>query len=427
MTTGSKDLFVRDILLSIVAGGFEMLSEDELRFLDEDVWASIMRRAGQHRLLPMLHFHFEGVRSNCVPDWVRNACRSAFRTESLKSMRHQSTLIEISRLFDRSSIQYAAMKGIPLSIEYYPNPALRPMRDIDIIVAPDQAIKAQQLLKENGYVRRPGLLDHGLEEKHHLPLLLSPNDVGVEIHFSVSDRGWPSATKMAELLLANAQEYDLQGHSVWFVDPTDNLLHLTAHSCLQHLFDNGPLVLADLRMLEDRDDVDWPRLERNAKELGLAASWSLLMKLLDRFSNKVGSPRPSICTVPSSAVDQAASLLAQDCDLSRHRSYLRRNNGRGPFLLFMSGIVRALRPTAKDMARVAGVERSGIAKWRAYPTWLYEGSRMHFISNKVPELAGQANVDCALRDWLYPSHRNPNAFGQEEQNDGQGPSLRRLP
>ena len=91
------------------------------------------------------------------------------------TIRHQKVLAarrevlaDVIDILEQNAIRFAFLKGAALSELIYDPPWLRPMRDIDLLVSPEQALETQRLLREVGFDnedRQSGyLFDH-----HHLP------------------------------------------------------------------------------------------------------------------------------------------------------------------------------------------------------------------------------------------------------------------
>ncbi len=77
-------------------------------------------------------------------------------------------------LLTESGIRFAILKGSTCAANY-PDPALRTMGDIDILVSPDEQRHVVELLQADGY-------SDVLDEDHHCHLTVRKNRVSVEVH-----------------------------------------------------------------------------------------------------------------------------------------------------------------------------------------------------------------------------------------------------
>ena len=165
-------------------------------------------------------------------------------------------LHDVAALLDAAAIPHAVLKGLWLAWHVYDHPALRPVRDIDIIVAKEHALAAHGTLSRAGFTPRnphgpsPGL---ALASGKHLPGLMSPDPkINVEIHHRLLT---PSAcraragARYAGTLWRAAFGRMVKGGAWLCLSPTDALLHLIIHAAYEHCFCNGPLVLTDIALL----------------------------------------------------------------------------------------------------------------------------------------------------------------------------------
>ncbi|MDJ0979219.1 MAG: nucleotidyltransferase family protein [Erythrobacter sp.] len=398
MMSPDETPLARKTLLALCAGGPDAVEPDDLRALAASGWDWIAARSQQYRLLPLLHAAFAQRPGWPVPEPLREACCAAHRRWVFRSLVMQQALIEVGAALDEHRIPYAALKGASLSLQFYAEPALRPMRDLDIMVAPDDAERAYALLKQTGYAKVPGKGEHGLERKHHLPLIVNANRVYLELHHRIAPCDWSGSQALGERLVANARAVDFQGHTVRMPDPSDTYLHLVVHAAFHNLFDNGPNLLSDLQALEDSGLVERAPIEAFAREHGLEASLALIEALMARARARLGGPAPKVPAVPEALLDQAAALMTQDPDQHWQRLLLRKR--RSLLHRAAAGVRRAFRPSDYDLSLVAGEDVSGLSAMRHYPAWLMHKTRAYLAAEFQPELDREAAGDAQLEKWI---------------------------
>src|SRR3569833_34715 len=124
---------LRELLFSMVAprGG-------ECRHMREPQdaeWDQLLRMARQHRLEPMLHWR---ASSNvCIagaPQRFRDAIASSFRQQALRSLELQSHIAAVHRTMSKQGIPAIFLKCAFLAFHVSPHAALRPLRDLDVLV-----------------------------------------------------------------------------------------------------------------------------------------------------------------------------------------------------------------------------------------------------------------------------------------------------
>jgi hypothetical protein len=262
----------------------------------------ILSMVRQHRLGPLLHWRLAREKAEVpVPEDVREALAASFKKGTLRALLLQRELLSISRTLDDARIPCVALKGAYLAFAVYPHPALRPLRDLDVLVPKESALSAYQALIDNGYSRvrdHPGDPEAGAAVAKHLPLLRSASgQVDVEVHVRLVN---PDAVRAANVdesgLWERLTERKVAGHSIAYLSPTDLLLHLIVHAVYDHRFMTGPLALTDLSYLVRGAEVDWPLFWRLADERGWVRGCLLSLKMAqDYFGDlPIAAPDPAV-------------------------------------------------------------------------------------------------------------------------------------
>ena len=279
-------------------------------------WDAVLRLAGQHRLMPLLHHRLRGAGAGWpVPVLVRKAWQEAYCNAALRSLSASALLSRLHCVFEGAGLPYAALKGAFLAWHAWPDPALRPLRDIDVLVPREQAIEAQALLLANGFATLPGGNPTDVAIEHHKPLApVEDRKTGlcVEIHLALVDPGKLSTPQgcahFSSAALGRRRTFGGEP-AIRFLDPTDALLHLIVHAALDHSFDNGPLVLGDVARLIQRHPPDWPVFWQRASELGAERASMLVLGLAERYEGPIAIHRPSDVALPPPVVVDAAALM----------------------------------------------------------------------------------------------------------------------
>lgn len=115
---------------------------------------------GSYRLLPLV---YEKLQSLGYQDELTGRLKGIYKRAWMENHRIVHHASEILKLFSSSQIPSIVMKGIPLGLLVYQNPATRPMSDADILVPLKNAREAVALLKKVGYNPfNEGILEHDL-------------------------------------------------------------------------------------------------------------------------------------------------------------------------------------------------------------------------------------------------------------------------
>ena len=130
-------------------------------------WEGLLLKAEKEGMTPLLKKHLE--ESGCTyPITVR-------RSLDILSVRHrhqaqirQEIIQDILKLFYENRITPLVIKGAALCHTTYPDPALRPMRDIDLLFRRSEVDHAQALMREAGFLQSNTPIP---KNHYHLPSL----------------------------------------------------------------------------------------------------------------------------------------------------------------------------------------------------------------------------------------------------------------
>jgi hypothetical protein len=324
---------LRLLLLDLISDARDV-SPERVASLDADSWRTLLDTARQHRLGGLLHWQLERRHAAlAIPEAVREEAREAWRNAIRRMLGLQYELTKLSTLLANAEIRSIALKGAFLAYHAYPDAALRPMRDLDILVPEDRLVDAWNVLVAAGArpLSQDGVtddfrLDHALRAgKHHLPALVTPSGFSkMELHRGVQSAASAMEFDRNALLLdgiwTHATTLPIATAQIGFPAPTDMLLHLIMHAAYDHLLNNGPLVLSDIAFLLRRHAIDWTRFWHATEALQAMRGAVLLLDLASAYwrdlpidwSPAATALRDDLGTIRPSA----ALLLLQDRELT---------------------------------------------------------------------------------------------------------------
>ena len=290
--------------------------------LTEEEWSVLLSMARQHRLAPLLNWRLAHEKADvAVPGDVGEALAGSFKTSALRALVIQRELVRLRRILGEAGIPCVALKGADLAFSVYPHPALRPLRDLDVLVAKERALDAYQALIAGGYRRLaayPGDPQASIAVGKHLPALRSASgQLLVELHVRLIDPDPARVTAFDESgLWGRLTERTAAGASISYLSATDLLLHLAVHAVYDHRFINGPLVISDVSFLVRGTQIDWPLFWRLADEGGWTRGCLLLLELVQGYCGELPVDVPeSACSEPGSMdalVATCSSLMLSD-------------------------------------------------------------------------------------------------------------------
>ncbi|MDD2774331.1 MAG: nucleotidyltransferase family protein [Gallionella sp.] len=231
--------------------------------LAED-WDYLLKIAKEHRLGAMLHNRLKrDDLAQAIPEQVITYLKSAYRKSALRSLVVYRELAKVTQLLEAEGIASIALKGAYLARFAYPDPALRPMRDLDLLLKQEEAVKAFELLQGCGY-RSPyptykGLPESFLDGFGHLLPLTSPDGICIELHYQLLESDIPSAQDFEYQAWEKSISRRIAGTEIRFLCSEDLLLHLCIHATIRHHFNLGALALADVAFLVKTHPIDWQK------------------------------------------------------------------------------------------------------------------------------------------------------------------------
>ncbi|HLF01021.1 MAG TPA: nucleotidyltransferase family protein [Anaerolineales bacterium] len=212
---------------------------------------------------------------------------------------------EVLTAFSANGLCPIALKGIHLAAAVYPDPALRPMNDIDLLFEAGELPKAESLLAQLGYSGKHKPADRGAGVTKHTstfrrdavaspaqrgaastpnPYLSPDSDRMIEPHTSLEESWFGLKVDVTPGVRERAIEIELGRQPARVLAREDLLLHLCVHFCF-HLIMGAPSMvqLTDLLAVihtpalpHPHTPIDWPlfttrALDHRAAPYALAA------------------------------------------------------------------------------------------------------------------------------------------------------------
>ncbi|MCC7353695.1 MAG: nucleotidyltransferase family protein [Anaerolineae bacterium] len=210
---------------------------------------------------------------NCVASWLHNTLAGTPLAASLPtsfleylSRQHQANRARIERLqADAARILAAATRaGIPviplkgaamLAGDYYPQPGLRPMADLDLLVPAKSIAQTTRLMEELGYTLRDSTWKHHTFLRPDNERVVAyeehpDNPRPVEIHHRTAETLWGLLCDLTARAWERARPRRFLGVEALMLPPSELLLHVAVHATFNVLNHTARLVhLADIRQL----------------------------------------------------------------------------------------------------------------------------------------------------------------------------------
>ncbi len=222
--------------------------------------------ARSHLLGPWLYHQIHNTRRAGVSDTMLSVLQRDYLLSSLVSIEREARLNELLALFHSNGISVVLLKGAYLGRVVYRNPALRPMYDVDILVARDRYEQAGKLLASLGYTLQVQALDPFHRELNPALAYIHksrPRDA-VDLHHGLwfMDYYRLSPSIVREEVL----ESDRPGEQASYLSRELNFIHVALHN-LTHA--DSLRDWLDLVLIVNHPDFRWNQLLDLARSLGV--------------------------------------------------------------------------------------------------------------------------------------------------------------
>lgn len=404
------------LLMHLISDRIENVT-DQIMSLKANDWESLLNIARQHRLQVILYEGLSELDDEFVPENIMARLKAVKKTILMRHLSQRLCQKKITEILEREQICHAFLKGLWLSQHIYPNPALRPMRDIDILVEPSRAIALFERLEGIGYKRYPGNvtpLEYAFSHAHHLPPLICPfsNNI-IEIHTQLirpekALRPENPLANVEELLSRRGRAY-VEDEGFYYLDPTDTLLHLIVHAFDQHSFDNGPSVLIDLKHLLQKCQIDWEYFWGMAERGNWVNGCQLLFAMCFYYFN-ISTPDKAkyIDDVPEEIVRSAVLLSLQDINTRQNLAFqIKLKNAH--IDQGWINILDLVWPKRHILAEFSGLPLDSLRVRLHYPVWLITKCRQRIFGEKSSNLNDNIDRYFAINTWLKTSHADQNS------------------
>jgi hypothetical protein len=229
-----------------------------------DNWSDLPTAAEAHGLAPLLSLHLAGAGVTMPVEIRQHLVGLALHHREANRVRFH-VLREVLDAFEAASIPVLVLKGAALAHLLYPSTGLRPLSDLDLLVSPRLAGRAQSVLAEIGFQAPSSPTSRALAAHHHLPAatkFCEGQIVHVEIHKDALSRDTRESLSMEQLSSA-PQPLRIEGRAASTLGHTDMLRHLTRHvaecASLLRLIWVADVVGYATRY---RDAIPWPEMRR---------------------------------------------------------------------------------------------------------------------------------------------------------------------
>jgi hypothetical protein len=262
---------------------------DAVRRGAPDAVLAVLRR---ERLGPLAH---AVLRSAAVSRSVNTAVAADYYAAARRYVARAERLREALSALRDAVVPVVVLKGMALAEPLYGNPALRPMEDIDLLIAAADVERAHAALRALGYRTPPSFADdlaHRAASMFDRPDPSGGPPARLDVHWSLVDgKSSPVAARWGAGVWQRTAPAALGADRVTVLGPTDALLHACVHLTVNHGL-LGLLWRLDIALMAHRwsGDVDWERVVTAAADARLGGIVFAALRCVDATLGPVIPP-----------------------------------------------------------------------------------------------------------------------------------------
>jgi hypothetical protein len=401
------DMLSADQIFSILFPPGDQDISKKVSDLEPQQWQSLLALGREHRFLPLLAYTIRKTASwHHLPKDVIQALDIAGRRHSRRALLMQRAIVQLHDIFQENRLAHVFLKGAYLAQFVYPEPGLRPMRDIDVLLSPKDLPAAHNILVSRGY--RSGLhtqttVSTIIDQSKHLPCLRTPDDkILIELHAHVDEPDGPLSGLDA---FACVTHHPLAGRQLPFMGEQDMLIHLCVHAASFHSFNNGPLTVSDIGYLLRKPGLNLKTLAARSAELGVERPVALTLALTESCwpSRRDELPVGNVI-VPHELVSDARKMCLAPIKQTQNFTLLAKLVSNGS----SSQGLRALFTKIFPPRRILTME-FGQAGSRAELAWFHARRWYRIATQRIPAMTklqknskfrDEFNRNIAMQNWL---------------------------
>lgn len=236
-------------------------------------WKYFLYLTDRHRVCPLVYRTLKNLGNLNLPNWVLEDLRSKARQVVFENMLMASEIISITHEMKQANIQPIILKGVPMGAQLYGDFTIRPSKDIDIFVRPEDIEIAKSIIEKRGFhflkpefELTPARLVNWLHARHHFDYWHKENRINVELHWRM---GHPGMEIPIDIISENLSKVTLSGHVISALRDEVQLIYLVMHGA-SHKWVQLRWI-QDIVLILERRNISWPTVVELAERLGVSS------------------------------------------------------------------------------------------------------------------------------------------------------------
>jgi hypothetical protein len=213
----------------------------------------------------------DGPLATAMPAPVRERLRGLYVGSAVRNALLLRQSAKAVAALAARGIPVILLKGIHLCRFVYPEPGLRSMADVDLMVPRDRLAEAERVFVDAGWGPEPRAdVDERCAWSNHLAKLHRANEPVLELHWTIERPTAPFGIDL-DGIWGRARPATFEGVEIRVLCPEDLLLHLALHASFHHGFGRAAFkAVVDVAAVihATGDAMDWDQLVARANAWG---------------------------------------------------------------------------------------------------------------------------------------------------------------
>jgi len=248
-------------------------------------WDRLLTLAGRHGLAPLLHWHLSRSFPGRAPATAAKVLETQFQATLQANLKLAGELARILRRLDQQRIPVLLFKGPALAVGLFANLALREFSDLDLLLHPEDILKARDAVLAEGYQAEyplsPAQERALLRSDCQYTFQKSEGALRIELHWNIVPR-YCALQLDAAPWFERPQTVVVGGVPVPALSPEDLLLALCVHGA-KHRWGRLAWIADVAELLSSHPGMNWGRIESQARKAGAKRLLLLGLGLVQRL------------------------------------------------------------------------------------------------------------------------------------------------
>ena len=225
---------MKNLLFLLAQYPSDLSKRDRLEELISEVqnWKETTTLINAHGIIALAWYNIREARlETLIPEEIRQILENGYRQSVVRNLWLKERWKEVSDILGNAGIKHILLKGMALEHTIYEGKGLRQMTDNDILIRKDEAVRAWDLLRKNGFsILTPKSKLHMRimkELSNHLPTLYK-DGYALEIHVSLFPHNDPYHDITSDLP-AIGREIEIDGKKACVLNDKVHRRYLVSH------------------------------------------------------------------------------------------------------------------------------------------------------------------------------------------------------